>query len=85
MKNLIILLPLVLLVSCGKQKKIIPPAMPEMYEYGFNTKECSTGQHNFFTLDEACDALKKDSLNNNCASEEREKLYKSSCSGDFII
>jgi hypothetical protein len=92
MKILLLLLPLVL-VSCGKENSLWPqkvqvqsvnPAEPELYSYELSTRRCSTGKHTFNTLAKACDALKNDQLNNDCAIEKREELFQSSCPGTFI-
>lgn len=81
--KILILLSLVFTVSCGKKVKVVKPATPEAYHYNFSLKGCSTGEHNYFTLNEACEALLKDDLNNGCAKDERIKLFNSSCEGQF--
>lgn len=91
MKLLFIILPF-LFISCGKetvpwqtqiQVQSLTPAEPVDYTYELETKSCSTGKHQYDTLIEICEALKNNKLNNNCALEERENLFVSSCPGDF--
>lgn len=81
-----------LLVSCGKeampwepsiQVQAVTPAEPVDYSYELKTKKCTTGKHQFDTLIEVCQALKDNELNNECALEEREKLFHTSCPGSF--
>lgn len=77
-------LPLLLLltfVSCGpkQEETLIKAAEPEKYTYSFFEDECETGDHEFYYLDDACEALLNDEINNYCAPEKREKLYNSSC------
>lgn len=72
---------LLTLISCGKQQEdtLIKPATPEKYTYSFFEKDCQTGEHEYYYLDDACEALLNDKINNDCALEEREKLYNMSC------
>lgn len=84
MKILMVIL-MVFVTSCGKKFKVVKPAEPEAYNYAFENKDCSTGEHNFYTLDEICKTLLDESKNNNCAKEKREKLYKLNCTGQFNV
>lgn len=70
------------LISCGKTKttKIFKTnALPEAYSYSFYEDNCETGEHKFYRLAEACEALLNEELNNFCAFEDRENLYLSTC------
>ena len=83
------------LVSCGKsinsflpeaevQEAEVESAVSENYEYGFRTRTCQTGTHEARSLGEICTIIADDSLNQNCAREEREVLFEnSSCPGVF--
>jgi hypothetical protein len=93
-KGLIRFILLVGFVSCGKQQSLWPtnseatiqikPAVSEQYSYEFRGSSCTTNVHKFETFDKACEGLKDDTLNNDCASNKREELFiSSSCSGDF--
>lgn len=84
------------LVSCGGPQGFWPdpsdsqtvyktePAVAEAFSYELRTRSCSTGKHSFGTFEAACDALKDDALNKDCAEEKREELFtNSACPGDF--
>ena len=83
------------LVSCGKDSFINPygtqqtvykvePAATEDYSYEFGDQVCSTGKQSFITFKQACDGLKDEQLNNECAGEQRAELFTiSSCPGSF--
>lgn len=81
--KILLMISLILVASCGKKVKVVKPADPEAYHYTFGNKECTTGEHNYYNLNDACKALLRDDLNNNCAEEERMKLYATSCEGQF--
>lgn len=51
------------------------------YSYNFNVNGCTTGEKNFSTREAMCDALTDDSLNNNCAENERYTKFLSDCPG----
>lgn len=81
-------------VSCGNDNSLWPtdsqmsssiePAQAEMYSYEFYGSKCSTELQSFETFERACEALKNDELNNNCANNKREELFISSaCEGSF--
>lgn len=42
-------------------------------------KGCSTGRHTFTTMDEYCKAVVDETLNNNCAKEQRTADYHANC------
>lgn len=79
----------IFLVSCGKNSlpwkpetvyvDSTEPAKAEMYSYELGDKSCTTGNHEFYTVDQACQALLDNELNNNCVEEERLELYESHC------
>ena len=94
MKYFLIILTFLSLFSCGNPKKAlglepkkiqkIEPAGPEEYSYQLHDGGCSTGEHSFTTFDQACNALKDDELNRQCAYEQREELFiNAECAGDF--
>ena len=74
---------LLILVSCGKTTTLVNPAKPELYTYELYGENCSTGYHEYYYLNDVCDSLLHDEINNNCAIEERTKLYNSHCKGQF--
>ena len=51
------------------------------YSYNFNVNGCNTGEQNFSTREAMCNALTNDSLNNNCAENERYTKFLSDCPG----
>ncbi len=51
------------------------------YSYDFNVNGCATGEKNFSSREAMCDALTNDSLNNNCAENERYTKFLSDCPG----
>jgi len=96
MRKLIILALLSsVLASCGKnanniwpttteQEAFADPAVATLYEYSFSKNSCQTGNQSASTFVEICKTLKDNSLNNNCAIEERENLFISAeCEGIF--
>lgn len=92
MKIIILVSLSILFVSCGKeampweqsiQVQSVKPAEPVDYSYELQSQKCTTGKHEFDTLIEVCEALKNNDLNNDCALEEREKLFSTSCPGSF--
>lgn len=86
---------LLLFASCGQQvnglwpeaqsyEAYVEDAIVESYSYEFLSSSCSTGKISAPTFDEICAQLKNDSINENCAAQEREELFISaSCSGVF--
>ena len=95
LKLLISMLFLISFTSCGKQVQDFWPeayqeeayaedAVTEMYSYEFNIDGCHTGKQAASTFAEICTQLKDDSINKNCAPEEREDLYVTAeCEGSF--
>lgn len=83
MKVLLSISFLVIFTSCGQkpEETLINPATPEKYEYEFydDQAKCETGLHEYYYLEDACEALLNEEINNNCAHEKRVKLYESSC------
>lgn len=81
MRDFLPLLVLLMFVSCGpkKEESLIRPAEPEKYKYSFYEKDCKTGEHEYYYLDDACEALLDEEINNYCAPEKRKKLYNMSC------
>lgn len=80
------------LVACA------PPASPSKvavrssglngvkYSFKDEAKSCSTGDHVFASLVEACEGLQNDALNKSCAEEaRREEFAKLKCEGDFKV
>lgn len=51
------------------------------YSYSFNVNGCNTGEKSFSSRAEMCSALTNDSLNNNCAENERYTKFLSDCPG----
>lgn len=49
------------------------------YSYDFNVNGCATGEKSFSSREAMCDALTNDSLNNNCAENERYTKFLSDC------
>lgn len=94
-KLLILSLISLMAISCGKnanniwpttteQEAYADPAIASYYEYSFSTSKCNTGNQTAPTFAEICAQLKDNSLNNNCALEEREELFISAeCEGVF--
>lgn len=86
---------LILFISCGKNletvnqrgKEVvlnIDPAQAEDYSYEFSTLKCTTGIQSFDTFVAACNGLKDDALNDNCAQAKRQQLFESeNCPGSF--
>lgn len=81
-------------MSCGKDGSFVPtqqetiykvePAKQEGYSYEFTKRKCTTGKQEFETFIKACNGLKNESLNNECAAESREELFETSqCPGNF--
>jgi hypothetical protein len=94
MNKIFFLLVIINLISCGKDSPLTPgrsetiykvePAQAEDYSYEFTKRDCTTGVQAFQTLIQACDGLRNNDLNNECAKEKREELFvNSKCSGDF--
>lgn len=94
MKILINTAIILLFVSCGKDGSFIPtqketiykvdPAEQEDYSYEFTKRKCTTGKQYFETFLSACNGLKNESLNNECAQESRKELFESAkCPGEF--
>lgn len=82
--RLLLSLSFLFLISCGKGGTLIPkkqiiqniePAREEMFTYELKGNRCTTGRHEFETHEKACSALLNDSLNNDCAKDERLELY----------
>lgn len=48
-----------------------------------NNNPCSTGIHRFSTFPELCAAVQNDSLNLNCAENERRDFFKDNCDGTY--
>ncbi len=72
------LLSLVLMtVSCNQLMNYAEEK--SAYSYDFNVNGCATGEKNFSSLEAMCDALTNDSLNNNCAENERYTKFLSDC------
>jgi hypothetical protein len=62
----------------------VESAVTEQYNYELTEIECTTGEQKADTFDQICIALKDDSLNNQCAKEDREILFNNSrCKGQF--
>jgi hypothetical protein len=75
-----VLLLLLLLTSCGKEYRMVyPRALPEPYTYELLEEDCSTGHHESYTLEEICKTVLDDKVNNDCAREQREYLFDTSC------
>ena len=82
-------------LSCGNAEKYLnansktvyklEQADAEQYTYELIGQSCSTGEHSFSTFAAVCSALTDDSLNNECARDERELLFSNSeCGGQFL-
>ena len=94
MKIFVLILSVLSITSCGKLDDLahggktvmkVEPAQEEAYSYQLSSKGCSTGTHEFQSFLAACQGLRDDDLNNNCALEEREELFiNSECQGAFI-
>jgi hypothetical protein len=48
----------------------------QRYKYQMVENGCDTGEHVFYTKQALCDGLKNDALNNNCAADSRDRLYR---------
>lgn len=83
MRVLFLLLVHLFVSSCGKNKFKIYPIGPAQFVYEINENSCTTGKHEFFYLIQMCDNLLDNSINNNCALEERRDVFNESCDGDF--
>lgn len=52
--------------------------------YSFTFNGCETGEHSFSSLQELCEGLQDEDLNNSCARSLREEYFESqNCTGDF--
>lgn len=97
MKAISILCLFIGLCSCGSPTDYIKdprgeqptvyktnPAEAEGYSYELRSSTCSTGEQNFTSFELACEGLKDEALNNDCALEKREELFiNSECPGNF--
>ncbi|MFT6630715.1 MAG: hypothetical protein ACJAS4_000657 [Bacteriovoracaceae bacterium] len=94
MKIIVSIIALLIFISCGKDGTFIPtqqetiykvePATQEGYSYEFTKRDCTTGKQDFETFVMACNGLKDESLNSECAIENREELFiTSQCPGSF--
>lgn len=94
MKILTLIILAICVSSCGKIDDLVhgskttfqlEPAQEELYSYQIIGQGCHTGEHEFETFDQVCEALRDNSLNRECAVQEREDLFfTSECSGSFI-
>lgn len=94
MKILILIMISLTFISCGKIDELahggktvykLEPVEAEPYSYELLGKSCGTGEHEFYTFADVCQALTDNNLNNNCAESEREELFvNSECPGSFI-
>lgn len=84
MRVLILLSILVSISSCGKNKFRVYPIGPAQYAYEAEEENCTTGKHEFHYVRQMCENLLNNEINNNCALDERERIYIESCEGDFI-
>ena len=55
----------------------------QQYTYDLNVNGCATGSHSFNSLNDYCDGLEDNSLNNGCAQNERGNLFTAKCPGVF--
>lgn len=80
MKLILISLIMLGLLGCGYSSD-------DTYQYefltSFNGNECSTGFHEFESMENYCRALTDEILNNACAREMRKNQYKEECGKDF--
>ncbi len=54
------------------------------YQYEFSLNECKTGTHVFNSVQEECDGLRDEKLNQGCARSFREDHFKAlHCVGEF--
>ena len=54
---------------------------PSRYSYRFDEGECTTGEHFFDSKESFCAAFGDNDLNNNCAQDIRDEVFKTACSG----
>ena len=86
MKLIVLVILSGVFVSCGKPETtyVVRPASAEEYKYELKSSSCSTGVQSFATLQQTCEGLKNDQLNNFCAKSEREALFiNHNCVGNF--
>lgn len=96
--NLVILCALsVTLVSCGSKKSDKAPGQPAVndeakselvslteHSYEFTeTLGCTTGKQTFDSDSKLCTGLQNNTLNSDCAIDQRQKYFTEKCSGDF--
>lgn len=56
---------------------------PPKLAYEMSHNGCTTGHHDFPSLETMCSGLQDESFNNSCARTEREAYFKQNCSGKF--
>ncbi len=61
----------VLISGCGTPE--------QTYSYDFTVNDCKTGKHEFGNLQDYCNALKNDDLNQGCASSLRNIEFELRC------
>ena len=96
MNKLVLIFMLMLsFTSCGKKVSDLWPeatsdaaysedAVSEMYTYELQESGCSTGLQAASTFSDICTQLKDHTLNDNCAYEDREELFRTAeCTGLF--
>ena len=76
---------LLVLSGCGSGSDNSALHKSDLYSYSYSVPDgpspCSTGEHTFETRTAYCQALLDDDLNNNCAMDVRQEVYKENCEG----
>jgi hypothetical protein len=94
MNKLILITFSLIFLSCGQAQELVQgeqttiykvsPAEAENYSYELRSNSCSTGKHESESFTGICKNLLDNTLNKDCALEEREELFiNSECSGNF--
>lgn len=69
-------------IGCGKSgSDTATTATPDLYQDQYDSSCQTTGRRHFGDRQAFCEALRDDSVNNNCASEARYESFKSRCPG----
>lgn len=57
----------------------------ETFTYNLESNNCSTGAQVFSTVEQMCQGLQDNTLNNNCALELREDFFAKNCAGKEFV
>lgn len=69
--------------STSSETTVINGIETKKLSYQFKENDCDTDRHEFASLQELCNGLQDEKLNNFCTPEAREEKFKHNCSGTY--